>query len=60
MYLEEPFVIKTNEGIGYDGFCIDLLIEMSKFLNFTFEIIEVEDGTYGIEVRCFLKTEDKR
>jgi hypothetical protein len=35
---------------GYDGFCIDLLKEMSQMLNFTFEIIEVEDGAYGVEV----------
>uniref|UniRef100_A0A7E4ZQF5 Glutamate receptor n=1 Tax=Panagrellus redivivus TaxID=6233 RepID=A0A7E4ZQF5_PANRE len=49
VYLEEPFVMKVDDGIGYDGFCIDLLIEMSKLLNFTFEIIEVEDGAYGVE-----------
>ena len=41
-------MIKVADGIGYDGFCIDLLIEMSKILNFTFEIFEVEDGAYGV------------
>lgn len=35
---------------SYEGFCIDLLHEMAVLLNFTFEIIEVEDGTYGMEV----------
>ncbi|CAD5211404.1 unnamed protein product [Bursaphelenchus okinawaensis] len=51
VYLEEPFVIRVDDkdGIRYDGFCIDLLKEMSKVLNFTFEIFEVEDGTYGVQ-----------
>lgn len=39
-----------DDPLGYDGFCIDLLKEMAKTLNFTFEIIEVEDGTYGAQV----------
>lgn len=38
-----------EDGVKYDGFCIDLLKEMSKVLNFTFEILEVEDGTYGVQ-----------
>ncbi|VDK19511.1 unnamed protein product [Anisakis simplex] len=47
---EEPFVMKTtSNAIGYEGFCIDLLIEMSRILKFDFKIIEVLDGTYGIE-----------
>ncbi|KAI6194048.1 Glr-4 [Aphelenchoides besseyi] len=54
VYLEEPFVIRVDDpleatGFRYDGFCIDLLREMSIILNFTFEIIEVEDGTYGVQ-----------
>lgn len=35
----------------YEGFCIDLLKEMAKLLNFTYEVIEVDDGAYGVEVR---------
>ncbi|ULU05446.1 hypothetical protein L3Y34_017843 [Caenorhabditis briggsae] len=48
VYLEEPFVIKTGEN-KYEGFCIDLLNEMTKVLKFNYTIIEVQDGTYGIE-----------
>uniref|UniRef100_A0A915B0N1 Ionotropic glutamate receptor C-terminal domain-containing protein n=2 Tax=Parascaris univalens TaxID=6257 RepID=A0A915B0N1_PARUN len=47
--LEEPFVLRAENSIGYEGFCIDLLIEMSQILKFTFSIIEVSDGTYGME-----------
>ncbi|CAB3411013.1 unnamed protein product [Caenorhabditis bovis] len=48
VYLEEPFVIKSGEN-RYEGFCIDLLNEMAKVLKFNYTIIEVQDGTYGIE-----------
>uniref|UniRef100_A0A1I8ARD8 Glutamate receptor n=1 Tax=Steinernema glaseri TaxID=37863 RepID=A0A1I8ARD8_9BILA len=49
VYLEEPFVMRANNKIGYEGFCIDLLVEMANLLKFNFTIIEVVDGTYGIE-----------
>ncbi|VDM27653.1 unnamed protein product, partial [Toxocara canis] len=49
VHLEEPFVMTTESAIGYEGFCIDLLIEMAQILKFNFTIIEVSDGTYGIE-----------
>lgn len=49
VYVEEPFVIKANNSIGYDGYCIDLLIEMAKILKFNFTIFEGSDGIYGIE-----------
>lgn len=39
-----------RRGDGYEGFCIDLLNEMSVLLQFNYTIIEVQDGTYGIEV----------
>ncbi|PAV89574.1 hypothetical protein WR25_01791 [Diploscapter pachys] len=48
VYLEEPFVMKTSEG-EYIGFCIDLLQEMARILKFNYTIIEVQDGSYGIE-----------
>ncbi|CAI4221432.1 unnamed protein product [Auanema sp. JU1783] len=47
VYLEQPFVMKTAEG--YEGFCIDLLNEMASVLKFNYTIIEVQDGSYGIE-----------
>ncbi|VDP03017.1 unnamed protein product [Heligmosomoides polygyrus] len=45
---EEPFVTKTAEN-QYEGFCIDLLNEMAAILKFNYTIIEVQDGSYGIE-----------
>uniref|UniRef100_A0A914H070 Uncharacterized protein n=1 Tax=Globodera rostochiensis TaxID=31243 RepID=A0A914H070_GLORO len=33
----------------FEGFCIDLLKEMAKLLNFTYDIEVVDDGTYGVE-----------
>lgn len=40
---------KTAEN-QYEGFCIDLLNEMAAILKFNYTIIEVQDGSYGIEV----------
>nr|CDJ91574.1 Glutamate receptor and Ionotropic glutamate receptor domain containing protein [Haemonchus contortus] len=48
VYLEEPFVTK-NSANEYEGFCIDLLKEMAAILKFNYTIIEVQDGSYGIE-----------
>ncbi|KAL3095880.1 hypothetical protein niasHS_005639 [Heterodera schachtii] len=33
----------------FEGFCIDLLKEMAKLLNFTYDIEVIDDGTYGVE-----------
>jgi len=41
--------IEDNNSI-YEGFCIDLIREMAKLLNFTYELVEVDDGAYGVEV----------
>ncbi|CAJ0581656.1 unnamed protein product, partial [Mesorhabditis spiculigera] len=48
VYMEEPFVMKNAQG-QYEGFCIDLLNEMARVLKFNYTIIEVVDGSYGIE-----------
>ncbi|CAD6191761.1 unnamed protein product [Caenorhabditis auriculariae] len=48
VYLEQPFVMKRGEN-QYEGFCIDLLNEMAAVLKFNYTIIEVQDGSYGIE-----------
>ncbi|VDK29892.1 unnamed protein product [Gongylonema pulchrum] len=53
VYVEEPFVIRAANAIGYDGYCIDLLIEMAKILKFNFTIFEGVDGIYGIEVSAY-------
>ncbi|KJH51208.1 hypothetical protein DICVIV_02573 [Dictyocaulus viviparus] len=38
-----------NPANDYEGFCIDLLNEMAAILKFNYTIIEVKDGSYGIE-----------
>lgn len=43
-----------NDNLLYEGFCIDLLREMAKLLNFTYELVEVVDGAYGVEVSRIL------
>ncbi|KIH68077.1 hypothetical protein ANCDUO_01589 [Ancylostoma duodenale] len=47
-HVEEPFVTKNSTN-HYEGFCIDLLNEMAAILKFNYTIIEVQDGSYGIE-----------
>ncbi|KAL4219833.1 hypothetical protein ACF0H5_020245 [Mactra antiquata] len=44
-----PFVIKNidNGTALYEGFCIDLLKELSRILNFTYFIMEPPDGYWG-------------
>ncbi|KAE9552081.1 hypothetical protein FO519_004707 [Halicephalobus sp. NKZ332] len=57
VYLEEPFVmIKSNmETLNltgneiYEGYCIDLLEKIAQLRNFTYEIHEVKDKTYGVK-----------
>ncbi|KAH0501255.1 Glutamate receptor ionotropic, kainate 2 [Microtus ochrogaster] len=51
--LEEPYVLfkkSDNPLYGndrFEGYCIDLLRELSTILGFTYEIRLVEDGKYG-------------
>uniref|UniRef100_A0A670IJ56 Glutamate receptor n=1 Tax=Podarcis muralis TaxID=64176 RepID=A0A670IJ56_PODMU len=51
--LEEPYVMfkKSDKPLygndRFEGYCIDLLRELSTFLGFTYEIRLVEDGKYG-------------
>ena len=50
IFQDEPFTFKpTNESdpSTYTGFCIDILNELAKNLNFTYSIYVVEDGEYG-------------
>uniref|UniRef100_A0A8C6WYG3 Glutamate receptor n=1 Tax=Neogobius melanostomus TaxID=47308 RepID=A0A8C6WYG3_9GOBI len=52
--LEEPYVMlkKSDKALvgndRFEGFCIDLLKELSTILGFTYEIRLVPDGKYGI------------
>ncbi|OCT70563.1 glutamate receptor KA2 S homeolog isoform X1 [Xenopus laevis] len=43
--MEQPFSMKTESGM--EGFCIDLLSELSQSLGFNYTIREVKDGRYG-------------
>uniref|UniRef100_A0A7E4UMD3 Glutamate receptor n=1 Tax=Panagrellus redivivus TaxID=6233 RepID=A0A7E4UMD3_PANRE len=57
VYLEEPFVmikpdadkLNLTGNYRYDGYCIDLLEKISELRNFTYEIHEVRDKTYGVK-----------
>ncbi|XP_033114938.1 glutamate receptor ionotropic, NMDA 1-like isoform X2 [Anneissia japonica] len=48
---------KTGEIMCCKGFCIDLLANLSNFLNFTFDLHIVADGHYGDLVRVTNSTE---
>uniref|UniRef100_A0A183CQ11 Glutamate receptor n=1 Tax=Globodera pallida TaxID=36090 RepID=A0A183CQ11_GLOPA len=41
--------VDEHQQQQFEGFCIDLLKEMAKLLNFTYDIEVVDDGTYGVE-----------
>ncbi|XP_068406882.1 glutamate receptor ionotropic, kainate 2 isoform X5 [Eschrichtius robustus] len=53
--LEEPYVLfkKSDKPLygndRFEGYCIDLLKELSTILGFTYEIRLVEDGKYGAQ-----------
>lgn len=52
-FKEPPYVMRnkdpsaTNSTQKFVGFCIDILLELSERLNFTFEIEIVKDETFG-------------
>ncbi|XP_043918921.1 probable glutamate receptor [Protopterus annectens] len=43
--LQEPFTML--EGSKFEGYCMDLLAELSKKLGFTYNVSLVKDGRYG-------------
>ncbi|XP_053545841.1 glutamate receptor U1-like [Bombina bombina] len=43
--LEQPFAIRNNTGL--EGFCIDLIAELSKKVGFNFTVSVVKDSRYG-------------
>lgn len=54
-FQEEPYVLfkKSDKPLygndRFEGYCIDLLRELSTILGFTYEIRLVEDGKYGAQ-----------
>lgn len=39
---DEPFVMKiSDEPLGYEGFCIDMLNEIARLGNFTYSFVPV-------------------
>ncbi|CAF1332816.1 unnamed protein product [Adineta steineri] len=49
--IEPPYVMwnqnGTNSTQAFEGFCIDILLDLAERLNFTFEIEIVKDATFG-------------
>ena len=50
--LEDPYIMQKEDkslkgNDRFEGYCVDLLLEISKILNFTYEIHLVGDGEYG-------------
>lgn len=43
---EEPYA--TSRGTELEGYCMDLLTELSKRVGFTYKIHVVKDGRYGV------------
>jgi glutamate receptor, ionotropic, invertebrate len=46
--VQAPFIIKDeNTPKGFKGYCIDLIDEIAKNVDFDYDIKEVEDGKFG-------------
>lgn len=45
----EPYMMKVEDenGITYEGFCVDLIKKIAEDLKFQYKIKEVDDGSYG-------------
>lgn len=45
----EPYMMKVEDenGIKYEGYCVDLIEEIASDLKFQYKIKEVDDGSYG-------------
>ena len=47
----EPYLMRRerNDGIKYEGFCVDLIEGIAKLAGFNYTISLVKDGRYGAE-----------
>ena len=46
-FITKIIVDKRNKTFRYDGFCIEILKELSHQLHFRYEIVEPVDGLWG-------------
>ncbi|XP_052064515.1 glutamate receptor 4-like [Mytilus californianus] len=48
--MEEPFIMNKRGNVGYEGFTIDLLEELSKLLSFKYVLYPSPNNAYGSEI----------
>ncbi|CAC5388573.1 GRIA4 [Mytilus coruscus] len=48
--MEEPFIMNKPDNVGYEGFTIDLLEELSKLLSFQYVLYPSPNNAYGSEI----------
>ena len=48
-FQNEPYITIKSDG-KYEGFCIDLLDEISKLAGFNYNLHLVPDGKYGVHL----------
>jgi hypothetical protein len=46
MIKDAPFVIEKSDG-QFEGFCIDILNDVAKEMNFKYKLYKVPDNRYG-------------
>lgn len=45
---EEPYVMSRDSGSELEGYCIDLITQLSDMLGFKYKLHLVKDGRYGV------------
>ncbi|XP_054715518.1 glutamate receptor ionotropic, kainate 2-like [Uloborus diversus] len=47
--LNDPYMIRVEDenGVSYEGYCVDLIKKIAEDLKFQYKIKEVDDGSYG-------------
>lgn len=55
--VQAPFIMRDeNSPKGFKGYCIDLIDEIAKIVNFDYDIKVVEDGKFGDMVKIEIPT----
>ena len=50
IFQQPPFIMKrvnNDSTIEFYGYCVDLIKDIQKIMNFEYELYEVPDGKYG-------------